>query len=155
MTIQAKVLWERKTEENFLVARYSRVHHWHLDGGAIIPASASPEIVPVPFSDPTLIDPEEAYVASISSCHMLFFLSIAAKKKLVIERYEDNPEGTLGKNEQGKTAVLSVVLRPKVWFGGTSAPSRKTIEHIHELAHSECFIANSVRTKITIEGMNI
>ena len=153
MTIQAKVLWERRAEENFLDARYSRVHHWHLDGGAVIPASASPEIVPVPFSDPNLIDPEEAYVASLSSCHMLFFLSIAAKKKLVVERYEDNAEGTLGKNEQGKTAVLSVVLRPKILFGGTLVPTWETIEHIHELAHSECFIANSVRTVITVQGV--
>lgn len=153
MTIQARVLWERKAEESFLDSRYSRVHHWHLDGGAVISASASPEIVGVPMADPRLIDPEEAYLASLSSCHMLFFLSIAAKKKLIVERYEDNPEGTLGKNEQGKIAVLSVVLRPKIVFGGTSVPSWETIEHIHELAHSECFIANSVRTVITVEGV--
>lgn len=150
MKITARVSWTRQPEERFIDARYSRVHRWELDGGAVIPASASPEIVPVPMSDPSLIDPEEAYLASIASCHMLFFLSIAARKKLLIEQYEDNPQAVMGENGQGKTAILSVVLRPNIVFGGTVIPAKETIAQIHELAHAECFIANSVNTVITV-----
>jgi organic hydroperoxide reductase OsmC/OhrA len=102
------------------------------------------------MSDEKFIDPEEAFVASISSCHMLFFLSIAAKKKFVIEYYEDNAEGIMGENEEGKLAMLSVTLNPNINFSEINAPSRETIDAIHEEAHESCFIANSVKTVIHV-----
>ena len=150
MKINAKILWQRSQGEKFLDGNYRRVHKWILDGGMRIEASSSPEIVPTPMSDPSLIDPEEAYILSIASCHMLFFLSIAAKKKFIIEQYQDNPEAIMGKNDEGKMAVLSLTLHPKVTFAGTNIPEEDNIKLIHELAHSNCFLANSVKTKISI-----
>jgi organic hydroperoxide reductase OsmC/OhrA len=150
MKINAKILWHRSPEEKFLDGNYRRVHNWILDGGMRIEASSSPEIIPMPMSDPSLIDPEEAFIASIASCHMLFFLSIAAKKKFIIENYEDNPEAIMGNNNEGKMAILSLILQPKVTFAGTNIPAEDNIKLIHELAHSNCFLANSIRTKISI-----
>jgi organic hydroperoxide reductase OsmC/OhrA len=151
MKINAKILWQKSPEEKFIDGNYRRVHKWILDGGMKIDASSSPEIVPLPMSDPSLIDPEEAFVAGIASCHMLFFLSIAAKKKFIIDYYEDNPEAIMGKNDEGKMAVLSLTLHPKVTFTGTNIPAEENIKLIHELAHSNCFLANSIKTKISIK----
>ncbi|HEY4785729.1 MAG TPA: OsmC family protein [Bacteroidales bacterium] len=150
MKYTAKVTWRKRATENFIDLRYSRVHEWSFDGGSVISASSSPHVVPLPMSDASLVDPEESFIASLSSCHMLFFLSIAAKRKFVVESYEDNAEGIMGKNSEGKTAMLSVVLNPKIIFSGTNIPSVEEIEQIHELSHEECFIASSVKTKIEI-----
>lgn len=151
MKYSAKILWQKKDSEIFTDGKYNRVHEWHFDGGMRIQASPSPSIVPLPMSDEKFIDPEEAFVASLSSCHMLFFLSIAAKKKFIISSYEDNAEGIVGKNEEGKLAMLSVTLNPIINFSG-NIPSREVIEAIHEEAHESCFIANSVKTVININS---
>lgn len=151
MKITAKILWQRRPEEKFTDNNYKRIHKWFFDGGSSVEASASPDIVPVPKSDPALIDPEEAFVASISSCHMLFFLSLAAKKKFIVEEYEDNAEALMGKNEEGKMAVLNITLRPRVIYGGAAIPDDAAVRFLHERAHAECFLASSVKTKITIE----
>ena len=150
MNYTARITWQKQPGEEFEQGRYSRVHHWEFDGGMKIAASSSPAIVPLPMSDESLIDPEEAFLASLSSCHMLFFLSIAAKKELIVEKYEDNVVGMMGKNEEGKIAMLRVNLNPVVIFSGTEKPSKETIRQIHELAHDSCFIASSVKTEIEI-----
>src|SRR5690606_12215211 len=151
MEIKSKILWSRKQGEDFLDGKYKRVHEWIFDGGLRLNASSSPEIVPQPMSDPTLIDPEEAFVTSISSCHMLFFLSIAAKKKFVVNHYEDSPIAILGKDKNQNLSVISLVLNPLAIFEATRIPDEKTIHQLHELAHSNCFLANSTNTKITIK----
>jgi organic hydroperoxide reductase OsmC/OhrA len=143
---RATVLWERG-DQSFLDNRYSRAHVWRFDGGIELRASSSPEVVPPPLSDPSAVDPEEAFVASLSSCHMLFFLSIAAKRKFLIDSYADDAEGLLETNSEGKKAITRVTLRPKVAFGGHS-PSRQGIEEMHHLAHASCFIANSVKSEV-------
>lgn len=150
MEIKSKVLWRLKPEENFLDGKYSRLHQWEFDGGLKLNISSSPEIVPPPMSDPALVDPEEAFLASISSCHMLFFLSMAAKIKLIVTSYEDNPEAILGKNEDGKLAVISIILKPICRFRGSDLPDGSIVQRLHERAHSQCFLANSIKTKITI-----
>jgi organic hydroperoxide reductase OsmC/OhrA len=132
--------------------RYSRAHRWTFDGGAVVPASSSPHVVRVPFSDPAGVDPEEAYVAALSSCHMLWFLSIAAGQGYVVTSYRDEAEGTMAKNEDGKEVVTRVVLKPAVAFAGTKAPSDEVLAHLHHSAHDACFLANSVKTVIDVEG---
>ena len=148
MKINAKVKWEKNPVDNFTDGKYSRVHQWEFDGGMKFSASASPEIVPVPMSDPAFIDPEEAFLASVSSCHMLFFLSIAAKKKIIIEKYEDNPTAHLRKNESGVLVIHTIKLEPNISFNNSCISDDKEIENIHRLAHSNCFIANSIKAKI-------
>lgn len=150
MKIQTKITWQRQLEEIFLDGNYSRNHQWILDGGLIMEASASPDVVPIPMSDPTLMDPEEAFISSISSCHMLFFLAIAARKKFVVDTYEDNPEAIMGKLENNRTAVLCITLQPKITFTKSNCPTEKMIDRIHKIAHANCFLANSVNTKIII-----
>jgi len=132
--------------------RYSRAHRWTFDGGAVVPASSSPHVVRVPFSDPAGVDPEEAYVAALSSCHMLWFLSIAAEEGYVVASYRDEAEGTMAKNDAGKEVVTRVVLKPAVAFAGSKAPSDEVLAHLHHLAHDACFLANSVKTVIDVEG---
>ena len=150
MNYTATLTWQKQPGEEFEKGRYSRVHQWMFDGGMKIAASSSPTVVPVPMSDASLIDPEEAFLASLSSCHLLFFLSIAAKKKLIVEKYQDHVQGIMGKNEEGKMAMLTVTLNPVVSFSAENMPSQETIRQIHELAHDSCYIANSVKTKIEI-----
>lgn len=150
MEVTANIEWKKTPEEKFINGCYSRVHKWSFDGGTTILASSSPDIVPIPMSDAALIDPEEAFLASVSSCHMLFFLSIANKKNYVVDRYYDQPSGKLKKNNDNKMAMQSIVLKPKVIFSGSKKPTDKIIIQMHELAHSNCFIANSIQTKITI-----
>jgi organic hydroperoxide reductase OsmC/OhrA len=149
-TFGATVLWTRPDDTMFTDNRYSRAHVWQFDGGAVVPASSSPHIVRVPLSVPENVDPEEAYVASLSSCHMLFFLTDAAKAGFVIDEYRDAAEGELGKNAEGKLYVSRVTLRPHVTYAGT-APDRATETHMHHNAHAQCFIANSVLTHIEVE----
>ena len=144
----ATVSWLRNNEA-FIDNKYSRAHYWEFQGDTKVAASASSHIVPIPYSVPENVDPEEAFVASLSSCHMLFFLSIAAKKKLVVDLYRDTAEGVLEKNKDNKMAMTKVVLNPEIKFSGKQ-PSAELIDKIHHLAHQECFIANSVTTKIEI-----
>lgn len=145
----ASIVWERNGAY-FTDHRYSRVHRWRFDGGAEVPASSSPQIVPAPLSDASCVDPEEAFVASLSSCHMLFFLSFAAARGLVVERYVDQAEGILSKDESGRLAIVRVVLRPQVQYGGP-VPDAEVENALHDRAHASCFIANSVRTEVVVE----
>ena len=142
----AKVSWKRGNDE-FDQNKYSRVHDWAFDGGAVISASASPAIVPTPWSDPALIDPEEAFVASLSSCHMLFYLHRAREAGFVVESYEDEAIGKLGPGPNGGMALAKVTLNPKVVYSGTP-PTREEEEKLHHQSHQDCFIANSVTTKV-------
>lgn len=145
----ATVKWQRQPSEVFHDNQYSRGHEWQFDGGVTVPASASPHIVPLPLSVAENVDPEEAMIAALSSCHMLVFLSIAAKKRYVVESYEDQAIGTLAPNQEGKTALTQVVLRPKVIFSGEKQPSVEMLEKMHHQSHENCFIANSVKTEVT------
>jgi len=145
-----KILWKKNSNESFIDKKYSRVHRWVFDGGIELCASSSPHVVPVPMSDESAVDPEEAFVAAISSCHMLSFLYVAAYKKFIVDSYEDNAEGLLRKNNEGKLAMTEVTLKPKVIFGGDKIPSQTQIDELHHLAHEECFIASSVKTQIKI-----
>jgi organic hydroperoxide reductase OsmC/OhrA len=149
-TYTAETLWSRG-DQNFLDNRYSRRHAIRFDGGVELPASSSPHVVPVPYSDVAAVDPEEAFVASLSSCHMLWFLSIAAKHGFVVDRYHDCAEGTMARNDQGKLAMTVVTLRPAVAFGGARRPDASEVAAMHHEAHQECFIANSVRTEVRCE----
>lgn len=121
------------------------------DGGAEVEGSSSPHIVPVPMSDPKAVDPEEAFVASLSSCHMLWFLSVAAKRKFCVDSYRDAAEGVMENNKDGKMVMSIVTLRPAVTFSGAHLPTREQIDQLHHRAHEECFIANSVKSDIRIE----
>lgn len=150
MKYKIKVLWEQNSADTFTNNKYSRAHEWIFDGGMELPASSSPQVVPVPMSDESAVDPEEAFVASLASCHMLFFLSIAASRNYIITRYEDQAEGIMGKNEYGEMAMITVSLNPRVTFIGSDNPSAEQESQIHQLAHSKCFIANSIRSKIII-----
>jgi organic hydroperoxide reductase OsmC/OhrA len=147
---QARVHWERGNAP-FTDNRYSRGHTWHFDGGVEVPASSSPHVVRLPLSVEKAVDPEEAFVASLSSCHMLFFLSFAATAGWRVDEYTDDAIGTMGRNAAGKTAVLSVVLRPRVSFSGERLPSRAELQQLHHRAHEECFIANSVTSEVRVE----
>ncbi|HSP88728.1 MAG TPA: OsmC family protein [Ignavibacteriaceae bacterium] len=151
MFYKVKIIWQKKSSEVFSDKKYSREHKWFFDGGIELKASSSPQVVPVPMSNESAVDPEEAFIASISSCHMLWFLSIAADKKFIVETYEDNSEGILEKNSEGKLAVTKINLLPKIIFSGENIPTKKQIEEIHEKAHEKCFIANSVKTEINVK----
>ena len=147
----AEVSWLRGPTESFLDNRYSRRHLMRFDGGIEVPGSSAVSSVPLPMSDPNAVDPEEAFVASLSSCHMLWFLSIAARRKFVVDRYVDNAIGVMTKNAQGKMAMTRVTLRPEVRFSGEHQPSREELDQLHHKAHKECFIANSVKTLVLCE----
>ncbi len=150
MPYNVRIYWEKNFDEGFVDKKYSRSHTWAFDGGIELAASSSPHVVPLPMSNASAVDPEEAFVASLSSCHMLWFLSLAAERHYIVESYEDNAEGILGKDDEGKLAMTRVTLKPKVKFGGKHAPSQDQMDELHHLAHEKCFIANSVKTKITV-----
>ena len=145
----ATVAWQRG-DQAFSDNKYSRGHTWQFDGGLTIPASPSPHVVAAPMSVEENVDPEEAFVASLSSCHMLFFLSIAAKKGFVVDEYVDHAVGNLDKNDLGKMAMVKVTLRPNIIFSGDKQPTSEEQESIHHQAHDLCFIANSVTTKVEV-----
>ncbi|APW37388.1 peroxiredoxin [Rhodoferax koreense] len=149
----AQVAWERAGQA-FIDNRYSRRHVIRLDGGLEVPASSSPLVVRVPFSDPAAMDPEEAFVASLSSCHMLWFLGIAAERKFCVDSYVDQAEGVMRPNAKGKLAFSLVTLRPAVRFCGDRLPSDDDIAAMHRLAHEECFIANSVLADVRCEPVH-
>lgn len=148
----AEILWSRG-DQDFLDNRYSRAHLWRFDGGVEVPASSSPHVVPLPGSRADAVDPEEAFVASLSSCHMLWFLSLAARDGWRVDAYRDQAEGCMGRNAEGRLAMLRVTLRPQVSFAGT-APSREQLDALHHQAHEECFIASSVKTEVLCEPVD-
>ena len=136
---------------DFLGKRYSRAHTWTFDGGVVVPASSSPHVVPLPMSDASAVDPEEAFVASLASCHMLWFLDIASRAGYAVESYEDAADGRMGRNGAGKLVVDLVTLRPRSRFAGARVPDAATLAALHHEAHEECFLANSVRCEIRCE----
>ncbi len=151
MEHQATIDWERGGA-TFTDNRYSRGHHWEFDGGTRVPASSSPHVVPLPYSVAAAVDPEEAFVAALSSCHMLWFLSLAAKRGFVVDRYRDTAVGVVGRDGDGRVAMLEVTLRPAVTFGGgASRPNKADVAGLHHEAHSQCFIAHSVKSRVTCE----
>ncbi len=150
-TYTATVRWKRGADDAFAQGRYTRVHEWAFDGGAVVPASASPHVVPKPYSDEAAVDPEEAFIASLASCHMLFFLDFARRAGFVVESYADRGEGVLEKGGDGRIAMTKVTLRPHVEWGGGKAPDEAALTELHHKAHEACFIANSVTTKVKVE----
>ena len=149
-THHASIVWTRAEGAAFKDNRYSRAHRWEFDGGAVVPASSSPAVVPLPLSDPSGVDPEEAFVASLSSCHMLWVLFFAAKGGFVVDSYRDAAEGHMEKTADGSQWMARVVLRPEIRFSG-AAPDTATLAAMHDKAHHACFIANSVKTVVTVE----
>jgi len=148
-THSATVLWERR-DERFTDNRYHREHRWRFDGGAEVLAAASPHAVPIALTNPSAVDPEEAFVAALSSCHMLWFLSLAARAGFTIDRYSDSAEGELGLDENGKRAITRVTLRPRVDFSATPVPSDELLRSLHRRAHEECFLARSIRAAVQV-----
>jgi organic hydroperoxide reductase OsmC/OhrA len=137
---------------DFIKRRYSRAHTLGFDGGLTVAGTPSPHIVPAPFSRADAVDPEAMFTASLSACHMLWFLDLAARAGLVVTSYRDQAEGTLGRTAAGKTAMTRVVLRPVIAFGGETRPAPDDIAALHHAAHEACFIANSVTSEVVVEG---
>jgi len=146
---KATVSW-KSDNENFLQGKFTRAHTWTFDGGTVVPASASPAVVPAPLSNPAAVDPEEAYVASISSCHMLTFLWEARKAGFRIDSYDDEAVGELTKNERGVPWISKVVLHPRIVYGGDKRPSAAEETELHHKAHDGCFVAQSIKTDVTV-----
>lgn len=146
----AQVAWQRGADEDFTAQHYSRRHRLRFDGGAELLASSSPAVVPLPWSDAAAVDPEELFVASLASCHMLWFLSLAAQRGLTVERYDDDADGVMARNAQGRLAMMTVTLRPRTVFAGPP-PDAATLAALHHAAHQACFIANSVHTEVLCE----
>ena len=144
----ATIQWHRTGSSNFCDNRYSRSHTWSFDGGVEVPASSSPHVVPVPMSELNAVDPEEAFIASLSSCHMLWFLSIAARHGFVVDSYEDSVMGVMGKDSAGKVSITTVTLSPRTVFSSDKQPTATELEEMHHLAHNSCFIANSVKSEV-------
>jgi organic hydroperoxide reductase OsmC/OhrA len=146
---KAAIRWTQSGGD-FLKGKFSREHTWSFDGGLTVPASSSPAAVPKPYSNESNVDPEEAFVASISSCHMLTFLFLAGRAGFDVVSYEDDAAGVLTKNDRGSFWVSSVVLRPRIAYRGDKKPTSDEERELHHKAHELCFIANSVKTEITI-----
>ena len=144
---RAQIVWTRRSSD-FTYASYNREHEWRFKGGVVVAASAAPQY----RGSDQCPDPEDAFVASLSSCHMLTFLAVAAKRGFTVDSYEDAAVGHLEKNTQGKLAITRVVLNPTIRFGGDRAPDGATLEQMHETAHRECFIANSVLTEVSVHS---
>lgn len=147
---EARISWSRN-EAAFLDNRYSRKHEWSFDGGARVPASSSPSLVPEPMSSAAAVDPEEALVAATSSCHMLWFLALAAERGFVVESYTDAAYGVMDKNRQGRIAITRITLRPQVTFATQHRPQADALGRLHRDAHERCFIANSLTSEVVIE----
>ena len=147
----AQLHWQRAADERFTDQRYSRRHTLLFDGGVVLPGSSSPSVVPLPMSDAAAVDPEELFVAALASCHMLWFLSLAARRGWRIDRYDDEASGTLARNPAGRQAMTCVVLRPRVRCIGERQPTAAEVQALHDEAHEACFIANSVTTEVRCE----
>ena len=141
---------EWRSDGQFASGRYSRAHEWRFDGGAVVRASSSPSVVPLPMSDAAGVDPEEALVASASSCHMLWFLSLAHHAGLEVESYRDEAQGEMGRDERGSIAIRTIRLRPAIVFAGRQ-PSAEELVEPHHQSHDKCFIANSLRSEVVVE----
>ena len=141
----AEISWTRETK-SFAYDDYNRTHRWRFDGGVDVKAAAAPAYL----GDPSCVDPEEAFVAALSSCHMLTFLAIAARKRYIVNAYEDRAVGRMEKNEAGKLAVTRVDLSPKIEFEPGAEPDDATLKKMHALSHEQCFIANSVTTNVVV-----
>ena len=151
-TYTARIHWSRSCDGDFIKGQYSRAHEWAFDGGAVVPAGPSPHIVPQPWGNPGGVDPEEAFVASLSSCHMLFFVDFARRAGFVLDSYVDEAEGVMDKRADGRMAMTQVTLRPRIeWYG--DAPDGATLADLHHRAHEACFIANSVTTAVAVETL--
>jgi len=146
---KATINWKR-TSRDFLSGKYSREHTWSFDGGVTVPASPSPSVVPVPYSNPAHVDPEEALVAAISSCHMLTYLYLAYQQGFQVDSYDDEAVGVMTKNEKGVPWVSVVTLHPRILYSGEKLPTPGDEERLHHLAHEQCFIANSVKTEVIV-----
>ena len=149
-TYTATIRWSRQGEGDFSKGQYSRAHTWEFDGGVTVPASPSPHVVPPPWSDLNAVDPEEAFVASLSSCHMLFFIDLARRGGFVVDEYVDDAEGTLERRHDGKMWMSKVVLRPRITCAA-GGPNEAAVTELHHHAHDQCFIANSVTTEVVVE----
>jgi organic hydroperoxide reductase OsmC/OhrA len=147
---RATIRWQR-TSPDFLKGKYSREHTWSFDGGLTLPASPSPSVVPAPWSNPAHVDPEEAFVASVSSCHMLTFLFVAARQGFQVDRYDDEAVGVMTKNEKAVPWLSLVTLHPQIAYSGEKLPTPADEERLHHLAHEQCFIANSIKTRVVVE----
>ena len=146
---KATIRWRRAGDE-FLKGKYSREHTWSFDGGMTVPASPSPSVVPAPYSNPAHVDPEEAFVASVSSCHMLTFLYVASKRGFQVDSYDDEAVGAMTKNAQGVPWISLIMLKPSIVYSGAKLPTPADEEYLHHLAHEQCFIANSIKTEVKI-----
>lgn len=144
------VWWKKSQGADFLKRKYSREHIWTFDGGAVVPASSSPHIVPLPFSNPANVDPEEAFVASVSSCHLLWFLWFAGEARFDVESYCDAAVGRMTKNDEGELWISEIILRPDIVYAGAK-PSAAEERDLHHSSHAKCFIANSIRTNVRVE----
>ena len=140
------------TGPDFLKGKFSREHTWTFDGGTTVPASAAPSVVPAPYSSTAAVDPEEAFVASLSSCHMLTFVWLASRAGFAVDSYRDEAVGTMSKNERGVPWVSLVTLRPEIVWSGEKRPEAADLDKLHHQAHEMCFIANSVKTEIKVEA---
>ena len=147
----AELRWQRASDEVFTDNRYSRRHALRFDGGALISASSAPSSVPLPYSDASAVDPEEMFIAALSSCHALWFLSLAARAGYVVDHYSDQAVGTLARDARGKTSMTQVTLRPRVAFGGDKRPDAAAHQALHEQAHEHCYIAQSVLSEVRCE----
>lgn len=149
-TYTATIAW-RRGDQPFTDGKYSRGHTWRFDGGVEVMGSSAPGVVRPPLSVEEAVDPEEAFVASLSSCHMLFFLDFARRAGFRIDSYEDPAEGVLGKDAEGRMAMTVVTLRPRIVFSGEKQPTKQDLDALHHKSHDACFIANSVRTEVRVE----
>ena len=147
----ATIRWTRDPSTDFSRGQYSRAHSWEFDGGVTVPASHSPHIVPAPWSNADAVDPEEAFVASLASCHMLFFVDLARRAGFTVDSYVDEAEGMLEKRDDGKMWMSRVTMHPRVEFSGDKRPTEADIADLHHRAHDQCFIANSVTTEVIIQ----
>jgi organic hydroperoxide reductase OsmC/OhrA len=151
-TYTAKIVWKNDSPDTFTKNRYSRAHTWSFDGGVEVPASSSPHSVRVPFSVEEAVDPEEALIASASSCHMLTFLWLAAKKGFLIESYEDNAVGEMTKDENGVEWISKITLNPQIAWG-EKTPTAEELKELHHAAHEQCYIANSIKSEVVVKGI--
>lgn len=151
---KAIIRWQCTSAE-FLKGRYSREHTWTFDGGVTVPASPSPAVVPAPWSNPAHVDPEEAFVAAVSSCHMLTFLYLASKAGFQVDAYEDESIGVMAKNEKAVPWVSVVTLQPRIAFRGAKLPTPEEEARLHHLAHEQCFIANSIKSEVVVRSSRV